>query len=107
MVLGEVVVKFGVSSFPEYDKLAFLGAILDPVKSYIGGFGAAFIDSIVGNISSGRLMVVAWLEDGGRMGPYGTECCKTLVRAFVAVISQSMEDRAVMATFVVNQERLS
>ena len=53
---GEVVGKVGVSSFPKYDELALLDAILNPVESHADGFGVALLESLFGNINSGSVV---------------------------------------------------
>ena len=42
VVLGEVVTVFSAAVFPIYEKLAFLGAVLDPIEAHIDGFISVF-----------------------------------------------------------------
>ena len=51
--------------------------------------------------------VVAWLADGGRMGPARAGWKRASVRDFAAVIDRYMEDGVGMATLVGNQEMVS
>ena len=55
-MLGEVVCKVVVSSLSEDDELALLGVILNQVEVHVDCFGAAMLDSMVGNSSSGSVV---------------------------------------------------
>ena len=42
VVLGEVVTKVSAAGFPINEKLALLGAVLDPIEAHVNGFGSFF-----------------------------------------------------------------
>ena len=39
-MLGEIVTKVSAYGFPINEKLAFTGAVLDPIEAHIDGFGS-------------------------------------------------------------------
>ena len=39
-MLGEIVTKVSASGFTIHEKLAFPGAVLDPIEAHIDGFGS-------------------------------------------------------------------
>ena len=66
VVLGSVVSKVASAGFPVDDELAFLDAILEPIKTHANGLGAALLDSLVEDAA--RDAVVGG-HGGGRLGP--------------------------------------
>ena len=62
VVLGVIVTEVSAAGFPINQKLFLEGAISDPIKTHVNGFGAFLFDGVVGKaLSSG----VVNLDGGG------------------------------------------
>ena len=59
VVLGEVVTEVSASGFPINEKLAFPGAVLDPIEAHVEDFGL-FFDRTVGEAFSGGVVDADW-----------------------------------------------
>ena len=59
-VLGEIVTKVSAAGFPINEKLAFLGAVLDPIEAHIDGFGSFLLYGAVCETFGGRVVDADW-----------------------------------------------
>ena len=59
-MLDELVTKVSASRFPINEKLALLGAVLDPSEAHVDGFGYFLFDCVVGEAFSGGVLDVNW-----------------------------------------------
>ena len=66
MVLGEVVCQVAGAFLPVDAELALTHAVFDPVEAHVDGFGAALLDSVVGNAHCAFVVGDEW---GRRLGP--------------------------------------
>ena len=48
VVLVEVVTKVSTAGFPINEKMALLGAVLDPIEAHVDGFGSFLFGRAVG-----------------------------------------------------------
>ena len=46
VMLGEIVTNIGAARAPVNEKLATMGAILNPIKAHVNGFGFFFMASL-------------------------------------------------------------
>ena len=53
LVLGELFTKVSAAGFPINEKLALLGAVLEPIEAHVNGFGSFLFDRVVGKTFSG------------------------------------------------------
>ena len=59
-MLGEIVTKVSAYGFPINEKLAFTGAVLDPIEAHIDGFGCFLLYVAVCKTFCGRVVDVDW-----------------------------------------------
>ena len=74
VVLGELVTKGSAAGLPINEKLAFLGAVLDPIEAHVDGFEYFLFDCAVGEAFSG--VVVDADRNWWLRVPKFTECGK-------------------------------
>ena len=60
VVLGEVVTVVSASGFPINEKLAFPGAVLDPIEAHVDGYGYFLFDRDVGKAFRGGVVNAYW-----------------------------------------------
>ena len=60
VVLGGLVTEISVAGFPRNEKLALLGAVLDPIEAHVDGFGYFLFDCAFGEAFSGRVVDTDW-----------------------------------------------
>ena len=60
LVLCELVTKVSAAGLPINDKLAFSGAVLDPIEAHIDVFGHFLLDCAVGETFCGRIVNADW-----------------------------------------------
>ena len=60
VVLGEIVTEVSAAGFPLNEKLALLGAVLDPIEAHIDGFGFFLLDCAVCKAFHGRVVDADW-----------------------------------------------
>ena len=61
-MLGEVVTEVSAARNPINDKLAFPGAVLDPIEAHVNGFGYFVFDCAVGKAFSGVVVDTDWIR---------------------------------------------
>ena len=61
VALGELVTEINAAGFPINEKLALLGAVLDPIEAHIDGFGSFLIYCAVCKTFRGRVVDAAAL----------------------------------------------
>ena len=67
VMLGEVVTKIGASRAPVNKEMATMGAILNPIKVHVNGFGSFLFDGVIcKTCGSGDV----YTERGMRLGMY-------------------------------------
>ena len=62
VVLGEVVTEVNAAGFQINEKLAFPGAVLDPIEAHVDGFGYFLFDCAVGKAFRGRVVTADWIR---------------------------------------------
>ena len=60
VVLGEIVTEVSAAGFPINEKLAFPGAVLDPIEAHIYGFGYFLLYGVVCETFRGRVVDADW-----------------------------------------------
>ena len=59
-MLGEVITEVSAAGFPINEKLAFPGAVLDPIEAHIDGFGYFLLYCAVCEAFCGRVFDADW-----------------------------------------------
>ena len=76
VMLGEVVTKIGATRAPVNEELATIGAILNPIKAHVNGFGYFLFDGVIGKTCGsgvvytyqGIQLSMSELDEGGANG---------------------------------------